>query len=150
MTARWAPGNRPVSSPRTFVDTNILAYAHNTAEPEKHEQAAALLLDLWADRAGVVSTQVLGELYSVLTRKMDVAPADAREIVLLYAAWPVVETDVPMLAAAMERHEREQVAWWDALIVEAAIRAGAPRLATEDFQAGRVFDGTLEVVNPLS
>jgi predicted nucleic acid-binding protein len=139
-----------VSQPRTFVDTSILAHAHDAADQEKHARATALLLDLWADQAGVVSTQVLGELYSVLTRRMGLAPADAREIVLLYAAWPVIETDVPMLAAAMERHERDQVAWWDALIVEAALRAGATRLATEDFQLGRVFDGRLEVVNPLA
>jgi predicted nucleic acid-binding protein len=143
------PRTRMVGSKRTFVDTNILAYAHDAADPEKHARATAFLLGIWADQAGVVSTQVLGELYSVLTRKMVIAPADAREIVLLYAAWPVIETDVPMLAAAMERHERDQVAWWDALIVEAAIRAGATRLATEDLQAGRTFDGSLEVVNPL-
>jgi predicted nucleic acid-binding protein len=139
-----------VSRPRTFVDTNILAYAHDAAEPEKHARATALLLDLWVARASVVSTQVLGELYSVLTRRVGLVPADAREIVLLYAAWPVIETDVPMLAAAMERHGREQVAWWDALIVEAALRAGATRLASEEFAPGRVFDGTLEVVNPLA
>lgn len=138
-----------MSQPRTFVDTNILAYAHDAADPDKHARATSFLAGLWADRNGVVSTQVLAELYSVLTRKMSLAAADAREIVLQYTAWPVVETDVPMLAAAMERHGREQVAWWDALIVEAAIRAGAVRLASEDFQAGRKFDGSLEVVNPL-
>jgi predicted nucleic acid-binding protein len=139
-----------VSQPRTFVDTNILAYAHDAADPDKHARATSLLADLWADRNGVVSTQVLAELYSVLTRKMSLAAADAREIVLQYTVWPVVETDVPMLVAAMERNERDQVAWWDSLVVEAALRAGATRLATEDFGPGRVFDGSLEVVNPLA
>jgi predicted nucleic acid-binding protein len=50
----------------------------------------------------------------------------------------------------MERNERDAIAWWDALVVEAALRAGAIRLATEDLQHGRIFDGTLAVWNPLA
>jgi predicted nucleic acid-binding protein len=80
----------------------------------------------------VVSTQVL------------------REIVLQYTAWRVVAVDVPLLAAAMERNERDVIAWWDALVVESALRAGAIRIATEDLQHGRIFDGTLQVWDPLA
>jgi predicted nucleic acid-binding protein len=138
-----------VTEPLTFVDTNILVYAHDAADPERHGRAADLLGRLWADGAGIVSTQVLSEFYSVATRKLGMPPTEAREIALLYAAWPVVEADVPMLAAAMERHDRDAIAWWDCLILEAALRAGAVRLASEDFGSGRSF-GALEVVNALA
>ncbi len=133
----------------TFVDTNVLVYAHDAADPDRHARAAGLLRRLWADGAGVLSTQVLAEFYSVATRKLGMPPADAREIALLYGTWRVVEADVPMLAAAMERHERDALAWWDCLILEAALRAGADRLASEDFEAGRSF-GALQVVNPFA
>jgi predicted nucleic acid-binding protein len=138
-----------VSEPRTFVDTNILVYAHDASDPERHGRAVSLLMGLWADRAGVVSTQVLAELYSVLTRKLGMSSPEAREIVLLYAAWPVVQVDVPLLVAAMERHDQDGLPWWDAMVVEAALRAGVERLASEDFGAGRRF-GSMEVVNPLA
>jgi predicted nucleic acid-binding protein len=132
------------------VDTNVLAYAYDETDPEKHGRARSLLNRLWVDRAAVVSTQVLSELYSVMTRKLGYLPAEAREIVLQYTAWRVVAVDVPLLAAAMERNERDVIAWWDALVVEAALRAGAIRLATEDLQHGRIFDGTLQVWDPLA
>jgi predicted nucleic acid-binding protein len=138
-----------VSEPLTFVDTNVLVYAHDRADPERHAKAASILGRLWAERAGVVSTQVLSEFYAVATRKLGMTPADAREIVLLYGAWPLVEIDLPILVAAMERHEQDAVAWWDCLVVEAALRAGAGRLASEDFQPGRRF-GSLEVVSPFA
>ncbi len=42
-------------------------------------------------------------------------------------------------AAALE--DRAQLSFWDALIVEAARRAGATRLVTEDLQDGRRIEG---------
>ncbi len=137
-----------MTEPLTFVDTNVLVYAHNRSETAKHERALALLQALWHDHAAVISTQVLTELYSVMTRKLAVAPADARELVLLYSTWPVIQVDSPLIVAATIRHELDQVAFWDALVVEAALRSGATRLASEDLQEGRWFD-SLEVVNPL-
>jgi len=138
-----------MTEPLTFVDTNVLVYAHDASAGERRARAVALLASLWADRAGVVSTQVLTEFYQVATHKLAMAPTEAREIVLVYAAWPVVAVDVPLMALAMERHERDAVAWWDCLVVEAALRAGADRLASEDFQSGRRF-GPLEVANPFA
>lgn len=134
----------------TFVDTNVLVYAHDVADRTKHDRAKAFVDGLWADEVGVVSTQVLAELYSVLIRKRGVSPADALHIVSPFAAWRVVQIDLPMLGAAMVRNQQDAVAWWDCLVVEAAIRAGAVRLASEDFQRGRRFDGFLEVVDPMA
>ena len=139
-----------MSEPVTFVDTNVLVYAHDASNPVKHRQAAAFVATLWADRAAVISTQILAELYSVLTRKVRLAPAAARRVVVLYTAWPIVEIDVSLLAAAMLRSEQDRVAWWDSVVVEAALRAGATRLASEDFGTGRRFDGVLDVVNPIA
>jgi predicted nucleic acid-binding protein len=56
-------------SDKFFVDTNILIYAHDTAAGTKHERARALVEELWRERSGVVSTQVLQELCVNLRRK---------------------------------------------------------------------------------
>lgn len=61
-----------------FVDTNILMYAHDTSAGAKHERAKALVEDLWRDRTGVVSTQVLQELCVNLRRKAG-KPLTAKE-----------------------------------------------------------------------
>jgi predicted nucleic acid-binding protein len=134
----------------TFVDTNVLAYAHDTSQGEKRRIALTLLEDLWRDRAGRISTQVLQEFYVVATRKFDppMPRRMAREVVALYAAWPVVEVDVPMILAAAELEERHTLSFWDALIVEAAARSGATRLVTEDLQAGRRLTG-VRIENPF-
>jgi predicted nucleic acid-binding protein len=58
-------------------------------------------------------------------------------LVALYATWPVVQVDVPLVLAASELEERHRLSFWDALGVEAARRAGASRLVTEDLQPGR-------------
>ena len=140
-----------VGTPLTFVDTNVLAYAHDRSETAKQPVARALLEGLWRDRAGVLSTQVLQELYVVATRKFDppMPRGAARELIVLYAAWPVVQVDVPLVIAASELEERHTLSFWDALVVEAARRAGATRLVTEDLQPGRTIGG-VTVENPFA
>jgi predicted nucleic acid-binding protein len=135
---------------RTFVDTNVLVYAHDASETEKQPIARALLEELWADRSGVVSTQVLQEFYVVATRKFEppMRRPEARDIVTLYATWSVVQIDVGLILDAAALEERAQLSFWDALIVEAARRAGAVRLVSEDFQAGRRIAG-IEIENPF-
>jgi predicted nucleic acid-binding protein len=134
----------------TFVDTNVLAYAHDRSEPRKQAVAQAQLEVLWRDRTGALSTQVLQELYIVATRKLQrsMHRATARSIVALYAEWPVVQIDVPLILAASELEERHALSFWDALIVEAARRSGATRLLTEDLQAGRRI-GDVRIENPF-
>jgi predicted nucleic acid-binding protein len=135
----------------TFVDTNVLAYAHDRSETAKQPVARALVETLWRDRAGVLSTQVLQELYVVATRKLDppMPRGAARELVMLYASWPVVQVDIPLILAASELEERHMLSFWDALVVEAARRAGASRLATEDLQPGRRIGG-VSIENPFA
>ena len=53
-----------------------------------------------------------------------------------------------MILAAVARSTADGVAFWDGLIVEAALSAGCTRMLTEDLQHGRVFDG-LRVENPF-
>jgi predicted nucleic acid-binding protein len=135
----------------SFVDTNVLVYAHNRSETHKQPIAQALLDKLWRDRTGVLSTQVLQEFYVVATRKFDppLRRAAAREIVALYSAWPTVQVDVALILAASKRQDRHSFSFWDSLIVEAARRAGATRLLTEDLQAGRRLDG-VRIDNPFA
>jgi predicted nucleic acid-binding protein len=124
---------------RTFVDTDVLAYAHDSSDKRRQPIARALLEDLWRTRTGTLSTQVLSEFYVAATRKFDppTSRRDARNIIDAYSSWPVVQVDSPLILAASALDERHQLSFWDALIVEAARRGGARRLASEDLQAGQ-------------
>ena len=135
----------------TFVDTNVLTYAYDRSETGKQPVAKAYLRALWRTRTGTLSTQVLQEFYVVATRKLR-APmrrTTARRIVSLYAEWPVVQVDPPLILAASELEERHTLSFWDALVVEAAHRAGATRLVTEDLQAGQRIGG-VTIENPFA
>ena len=134
----------------TFVDTNVLVYAHDRSETRKQPLAQALLEGLWARRTGTLSTQILQEFYVVATRKFDppMSRRAAREIVALYAAWPLVQVDLALILVASELEERHKLSFWDALVVEAARRADATIIVTEDLQAGRHIGG-VRIENPF-
>jgi len=57
-----------VKNQKQFVDTNIFLYAYDTAAPEKGSKARQLISALWNSRQGVVSMQVLQELYVNMTK----------------------------------------------------------------------------------
>ncbi|CAN5387380.1 MAG: PIN domain-containing protein [Acidimicrobiia bacterium] len=134
-----------------FVDTNVLVYAHDASETVRQPIARAVLDELWATRTGSLSTQVLQEFYVVATRKFapPMSRREAREIVDAYAHWPLVHIDAPMIQAASHIEERHRLSFWDALIVEAARRAGAIRLLSEDLQPDRRFAG-VQIENPFA
>lgn len=134
----------------TFVDTNVLVYAHDLSESARRPVAQDILLGLWRSRAGALSTQVLSEFYNVVTRKFDppMSRREARGIVAAYAEWHVIPVDVPMILTASLLEERHTLSFCDALVVEAARRAGATRLLSEDFQPGRRLGG-VTIENPF-
>ncbi|MDQ3937410.1 MAG: PIN domain-containing protein [Chloroflexota bacterium] len=132
------------------MDTNVLLYAYDKSEVTKQPVAQAALDRLWADRTGAVSSQVLQEFYNAAMRKLlpPVSRAEAREIIDLHTAWPVVLLDAAVILAATHIEERHQLSLWDALVIEAARVAGADRLMTEDMQHGRVIEG-VRIENPF-
>jgi len=135
----------------SFVDTNVLVYAEDRDGGRKHEVARDLIVDLWNRRDGVLSVQVLQELYVTLTRKVrrPLPPARAAELVREYLVWRVVDNDGDLLIAAMALQQKGSISFWDALIVEAASAAGCDRLYSEDLNSGQHF-GPVKIVNPFA
>ena len=134
----------------TFVDTNILVYAHDVDAGRRHDVAAGLLRQLWDARDGVVSTQVLQEFYVSITRKIPkaISRKDARELIRTYTAWRVIGIEPADVVAASEHEERYRLSFWDALILTSALKANADRLVSEDLQAGQRIRG-LHITNPF-
>lgn len=133
-----------------FCDTNVLVYAFDTSAGFKRERARSLLERLWEEGSGVVSVQVLQELFVTLTRKVKnpLALRDARALVADFAAWHVVAPQPADVLTAIDGAERWQVSFWDAMVLQTASKAGAEILWSEDLSDGQSFDGVL-VQNPF-
>jgi predicted nucleic acid-binding protein len=133
---------------RWFVDTNVLLYTLDSANPSK--QAAALRWRdfLWKHRAGCLSWQVLNEFYANATGKTGAPPAVARAMVEAYAQWPVSPFSLALLRRAWHWTDDAQINYWDALILTAAEHTGCRWLLSEDFQDGRKY-GSVQAVNPF-
>jgi predicted nucleic acid-binding protein len=138
-------------SGKAFVDTNILIYAHDVSNPAKQQRAIQLIDQLWDERRGVVSTQVLQELAVNVRRSMRnrLSMAQATRLVESFLAWEVVINQPKAVLRAMEIEERFQISFWDAMIVQAAQSAGCEILYSEDLAHGQEYDGVL-VVNPFA
>ena len=137
-------------SAKTFVDTNVLIYAHDVDAGRKHESAQHILRQLWSERAGVLSTQVLQEFYVHVRRKIATPLSNpaARAVVDSYLVW-CAETTPAEITAAFRIEDEAGISFWDALIVAAARKAGAHRLLTEDLNAGQIICG-VRIENPFT
>jgi predicted nucleic acid-binding protein len=135
---------------KTFVDTNILIYAHDVDAKEKHRVAKEALSELWVDRAGFLSTQVLQEFYVNVTRKLSkpLSKKHARAVVDNYSIW-CVDTTAAEIAVAFRLEDEARIGFWDALICAAALKTGAERILSEDLNAGQKIAG-IRVVNPFA
>jgi predicted nucleic acid-binding protein len=135
---------------RVFVDTNLWVYRLDRREPEKSAFVRQWLREVADDNEIVISTQVMIELRAVVTRKLKPALSfdDARIALAILAKFEVVSSDTNLVLDAHELAHAEQISWFDALIVEAAIRSRCDLLYSEDFSHGRKF-GDLTVHNPF-
>ena len=137
-------------SDKTFVDTNVLIYAHDVDAEAKHEAAKRVLQELWSERTGVLSLQVLQEFYVNVTRKIShpISKESARLVVSTYTTW-CIDTTPAEIASAFRIEDEAHIEFWDALIVASAIKSGANRILSEDLNAGQIISG-VRVANPFA
>ena len=136
-------------SGKTFIDTNVLIYAHDIDAGAKNQIAKSVLRDLWSERTGVLSVQVLQEFYVNVTRKIakPLSKDLARLVVSSYAIW-CTETTSTEIASAFRIEDEARIGFWDALIVSSASKNGATRILSEDLNAGQRIAGIL-IENPF-
>ncbi len=132
-----------------FLDTNILLYADDRADPRKRDLAQDLIRQAIRNGDGRISLQVLQEYFAAATRKLGIDAAIARRKVELYSRLDTVRLEAQDLLAAIDLHRLHRFSIWDALIIRAAMISGCREVYTEDLQAGFRL-GNLEIVNPFA
>jgi predicted nucleic acid-binding protein len=135
---------------REFLDTNILVYAYNQHDPHKQKKAQELITTGIKRESLVLSVQVLGEFFNVVTRQIPqpLRPDEAREVISTISILPVQEIDLAMVNRAIDTHKTYQIAYGDALIVSAAERAGCAAILSEDLNDGQTYN-EIVVHNPF-
>lgn len=136
-------------SGKTFVDTNVFVYAVDEAEPAKREIAQRVLT---SGEYGefVLSSQILGEFYVTVTRKLTtcVSEAEAAQALDRLGKYPTVSIDATLVKRAVQIGRTAQLSYWDGLVVAAAAHSGCERLLTEDLNDGQEID-SVRVENPF-
>ena len=131
-------------SDRVFLDSNILVYTIGQESMARSARAAMA-------RGHVISVQVLNEFANVARRKGLLQWAEIREAALRFAqVLEIVPLTVGTHDQALALAERYGFAFYDSLIVAAALDAGCDVLYTEDLQHKQLIDGRLRVVNPFA
>ena len=135
---------------RTFIDTNILVYAYDIDEPIKQARAQEILKQGIEGETAVLSVQVIGEFFTVVTKRIPnpLSAQEAEQVLDLLSILPVIDLDFRMVRHAIEIHRQHGIAYWDALIVAAAHRAECTQILTEDLNTGQPYEG-VTVVNPF-
>jgi predicted nucleic acid-binding protein len=133
-----------------FVDTNLLVYAYDSSAGKKWKTSLEVLSLLWTHRTGVISTQVIQELFVSLTQKVKnpIRPEMAKEIISDLVQWPLVVNDGKNILRAIDLQIKYHLSFWDSLILQAAITSKSEFLLSEDFQDGQVIE-SVTIVNPF-
>ena len=130
--------------PAPFLDSNILVYA--VSEDPRSEIARTLIQQHF-----VISIQCLNEFANVARRKLVMPWDEVDEAIslLIHLADDVLPIDLALHKSAISLASRYGYSFYDALIVAAALKAGATVLYSEDMQSGHELDEGLKIVNPF-
>ncbi len=133
-----------------FFDTNVLVYCMDAGDPMRQARAIERFARACEQDTVVLSAQVLQEFYATTTRKLKppLPPAEALAQMERLANFEVLGSSAGSILESGRLAQRYRLQWWDALILEAALRSGADLLVTEDGQHGQRF-GKLTLENPF-
>jgi predicted nucleic acid-binding protein len=133
-----------------FLDTNVFAYTFDPNAPAKAKRSEDLIRTAVVDATGVISYQVVQEFFNVAFRRFPVAMTGdeaTKYLIAVFGQLVVIQSSEALYAEALRLYGRYRLAWYDSLIVAAALEGGCSTLYSEDFQHGSIIEG-LRIENP--
>jgi predicted nucleic acid-binding protein len=138
-------------SARYFIDTNVFVHAQQPGSPRKWQVAMDLISHGLDSGNGVISYQVIQEFFSLAFRKFE-TPMSAFEteeyLNTVFRRLLVVHSSPALFVSALQIYSRNQLSWYDSLIVAAGCQAECSVLYTEDMHSGLVVEG-MRIENPF-
>ncbi len=141
-----------------LVDTNVLVYLFDPADPRKQRIAAELLDRRLEDNSVKIPHQAIVEFVAATTRPRargrNVMPslltpeAATREAEELLTLFEVLYPNEALVRTALRGAAAYQLPWYDAHLWAYAEYYGLSELLSEDFEHNRLY-GTVRAVNPF-
>ena len=137
-----------------FLDSNIILYSFDVEDAKKRTIAREVIA-IASSTGGCISFQVVQEVLNNLTGPRKSTGQDPRGVLeeVLMPLWRVMPSE-SLYVRALGIEARYRYAFYDSLIIAAALEAGCDRLFSEDLQHGQrierpddrqpVCDGGLE------
>lgn len=135
-----------------FYDTNVLCYAYDSTQPKKRGACLTLVGRIFGGEGrGVISNQILVELYNALTRKLGVPPDTARVIVESFIAsanWIKISYNHITVKTALNTSKAFKTPFLDTLIAETMKENRITHIITENERDFARIPG-IHVENPI-
>lgn len=133
---------------KSIVDTNLWVYLYGKDPLEKSLQVRQLIQKKF--KLVLVTSQILGELFNVLTRKKIVESQEAKQIVSeIILTFPSVPIDKAHVLQALEIYSRYQYSYWDSLIIATALLSDCEFIYSEDMQHQQIIENQITIINPF-
>lgn len=140
-----------MSAARHFLDTNIFVYTFDLQDPQKAKRAENLIAEALRTGVGMISYQVAQEFVAVARKPFQI-PMSFQQIERYWHTTlrPLlaIHSSPGLFIRALDLARRDQLSWYDSLIVAAAIQGDCEVLYSEDMQHSRRF-GDLVIQNPF-
>ena len=139
-------------SGRFFLDTNIFVYTFDPHSPRKAKTAALLIRQAADSGEGIVSYQVVQEFFNVALKRFTqpMTGAEAEQyLITVFRPLLAIHSSPAIYVEALRISAKHRLAWYDSLIVAAALEGKCEVLYSEDLQDGRDIEG-LRIENPFS
>jgi predicted nucleic acid-binding protein len=136
-----------------LIDTNILVYAYDVSEKEKHEPAKTIVKDIWIKGGGAIALQNLCEFFVVVTKKVEqpLSLEEAQTIIndiISSSKWMVIDRDQSTLIKAIDLVKTTGTHFWDALIAACMYDNSIVKIITENESDFRKIKD-IAVINPF-
>ncbi|MEH2257739.1 PIN domain-containing protein [Nostoc sp.] len=131
-----------------FLDTNLWIYLYAKNPPEKYQQVAEIIKS--NSSLLLISTQVLGELFHVLTRKNFTSKIEVVAIISdIVNTFPVQAISTTQVIQALQINAQYNYSYWDSLIIATALLGKCSIIYSEDMQHNQLIDNKVRILNPF-
>lgn len=118
-----------------LVDSNILVYAYDTTESQKHAIAKNTMKKIWETENGAMSIQNLAEFYATTTgkTKKKLSSETAKQIIIDYTQiLEIISYNQNTIIKAIDIETIHKTHFWDALIIATMQENSIDTIITEN------------------
>ena len=127
----------------SLIDSNVLIYAYDQSDKEKHQKAKKLLSACWERKAFFfISSQNLAEFFVIVTSKIKPALStnEAESIIkdiINFSQWRIISYNEDTILNAIKLHKKH---FWDSLIVATMLENSVFTIYTENMSDFAQFE----------